>query len=249
MKTIIIDDEPKAIKILAARLKRNKAFTIEGIAGTGEEGLKLIEEVKPVVVFLDVELPDIDGIEAIEKIMTLTDNRCKVVMYSAYDKYMLPSFRNLAFDFLLKPLNYEELDIVIKRLEEEVVIMDDCLDETLIRKNQDDKLLLHTNVLDFKVVRIKNICLFQYSHESRLWEVVVSGYPVPLVLKRNANNITIQSIDPCFTQVSQKHIINIGYLMEVTNNTCRFYPPFDKVEDVKVGRLFRKKLIDQFCNL
>ena len=147
MKTIIIDDEPKAIKILAARLKRNKAFTIEGIAGTGEEGLKLIEEVKPAVVFLDVELPDIDGIEAIEKIMTLTDNRCKVVMYSAYDKYMLPSFRNLAFDFLLKPLNYEELDIVIKRLEEEVVILDDCLDETLIRKNQDDKLLLHTNVL------------------------------------------------------------------------------------------------------
>lgn len=246
MKTIIIDDETKAIKILAARLKRNKAFTIEGIANTGEEGLKLIEQVKPTVVFLDVELPDIDGIEAIEKILALTDNRCKVVMYSAYNKYMLPSFRNLAFDFLLKPLNYEELDIVIKRLEEEVTVTGDCLDESFIKKNQDDKLLLHNGVLDFRVVRIKNICLFQYSRESRLWEAVVSGYPVPLALKRTANNMSIQSIDPCFTQVSQKHIININYLMEVENSICRFYPPFEKIDYVKVGRQYRKKLIEKF---
>jgi len=48
--------------------------------------------------------------------------------------------------------------------------------------------------------------------------------------------------------VSQKHIINLGYLIEVADNTCHFYPPFEKLDDVKVGRFFRKKLIDRFSS-
>lgn len=56
-------------------------------------------------------------------------------------------------------------------------------------------------------------------------------------------------IDNCFMQVSQRYIININYLKEVRDNICRFYPPFDKLDYVKVGRFFRKKLIERFSTL
>ena len=49
--------------------------------------------------------------------------------------------------------------------------------------------------------------------------------------------------------MSQRYVININYLLEVNDNKCQFYPPFDKIDYVKVGRLFRKKLIERFCSL
>ena len=71
----------------------------------------------------------------------------------------------------------------------------------------------------------------------------------PIKLKRNANNETLLAIDPRFIQVSQKFIININYLLEVKDNMCKLFPPFDKVDYVKVGRLFKKKLIERFNTL
>ena len=49
--------------------------------------------------------------------------------------------------------------------------------------------------------------------------------------------------------MSQRHIININYLMEVSDNLCRLFPPFDKITDVKVGRTFRKLLTEKFNSL
>lgn len=95
----------------------------------------------------------------------------------------------------------------------------------------------------------REIGVLTYNRELRLWEMTLSNQKAPIRLKRNVGSDALLSLNNQLVRVSQKHIINLGYLMEVTNNTCRFYPPFDKVEDVKVGRLFRKKLIDQFCNL
>ena len=53
-------------------------------------------------------------------------------------------------------------------------------------------------------------------------------------------------IDDSFVQVSQKFIININYLLEVCDNICRFYPPFEDIDYVKVGRFFRRKLISRY---
>jgi len=113
----------------------------------------------------------------------------------------------------------------------------------------DGKFIVYTNSVDFRLVDIREIGVLTYNRELRLWEMTLSNQKAPIRLKRNVGSDALLSLNNQLVRVSQKHIINLGYLMEVTNNTCRFYPPFDKVEDVKVGRLFRKKLIDQFCNL
>ena len=79
--------------------------------------------------------------------------------------------------------------------------------------------------------------------------MVIAGRQTPIKLRRNVNNETLLTIDERFIQVSQKYVININYLVEVNDNVCRFYPPFDKIDYVKVGRLFRKKLIERFYSL
>ena len=247
MKIIIVDDEKMAANALADKLKEYDETELVGVAYNGMDGLKLLEEKQPDLMFLDVELPDISGIEFLERIDGMTDGRCRVVMYTAHGRYMLPAFRNKAFDFLLKPIEDNELHMILRRA---------CIDrrpnlqhsESVIANNNDGKYLVYTNAVDFRLIDIRDIGVFTYNHELRVWEMTIAGKDDPIRLKRNVNSDMLLELNDALVRVSQKHIINLGYLIEVADNTCHFYPPFDKLSDVKVGRLFRKKLIDRFSS-
>lgn len=250
MKTIIIDDDPASLETLAGKLKAYDGLELVGKAHTGEKGITMLKKVEPEVVFLDVELPDMSGIEFLERLNTVAKGWCRIVMYTGHESYMLSSFRNNAFDFLLKPIDDSELEQVVQRLYTSRGSGKPTPDDTgIIKQPNEDKLLFYTNSSDFRLVHIRDIGVFQYNHDMRAWEVVVAGRKEPIRLKRNASNESLLAIDDRFIQVSQRYIININYLFEVNDNICRLYPPFEKISYVKVGRLFRKKLIDKFNTL
>lgn len=264
MNIVIVDDEKNCVEALADKLKQYDGTNVVGVAYNGMDGLKLMSEHKPDLMFLDVELPDISGIEFLERIEEISDGRCRVVMYTSHGRYMLPAFRNKAFDYLMKPIDDNELRTILRRAcidrrptkaqsapadtSNNTVSAYDALNNDGIAKRNDGKLLIYTNSVDFLLVDIRDICVFTYNHELRTWEVTVSGRPAPVRLKRNVSSDMIMELDEALVRVSQKHIINLSYLIEVADNTCHFYPPFDKLDDVKVGRLFRKKLIDRFSS-
>ena len=83
----------------------------------GLDGLRMINETRPDVLFLDIELPDISGIEFLEHVNCLPQYKCRTVMYTAHDRFMLSAFRNKAFDYLMKPIDdtepvsYTHLDV------------------------------------------------------------------------------------------------------------------------------------------
>ena len=248
MRIAIIDDDPIAIKALERALQEYQNTDVIGTAKTGSEGLKMLKEKKPELLFLDIELPDMSGLEFIEQINLLNENPCEVVIYSTYDKYMLPAFRKEAFDFLIKPIDKMELRNIIDRC-----TIRRAKNERLNKSEEElwttKKFILYTNTSDFKVVKIRNIGLFQYNSERRIWEVIIRGQSRPIGLKRSVNNKMIVNFDNSLIQVHQSYIININYLIEVVDNKCRFFPPFDQIDYISVGRLFRKKLIDRFNNL
>lgn len=116
-------------------------------------------------------------------------------------------------------------------------------------KSSSDKFIFYTNTEDFRIVPIQDICTFKYSPENRCWMAIATTSYKPMPLKRTVSKDAILGINDSFVQVSKRHIININYLLEVKDGLCRFYPPFDKIDDVKVGRMFRRKLINRCCNL
>ena len=117
-RTVIIDDEESAIDNLCLALKPYGQIVVEGVAHNGAAGLKLIEKVRPDLVFQDVELPDMLGMELVTRARKKLGVNMEVVFYTAYNKYMIDAFRAYAFDFLLKPVDSQELEVVIRRLEE-----------------------------------------------------------------------------------------------------------------------------------
>ena len=249
INAIIVDDTLAAITDLAAKLGKYEDVTLAATATCGEDGIGQVMRYKPELLFLDMELPDMTGLQFLERLKEEADFWCYVVIYTAYSDYMLPAFRNRAFDFLLKPVDEAELDTIMARFQAD-------RQSGEARRRQDDavkreggKLLFYTNAVDFRLVRIRDICVFQYDHDARVWTVTAAGCDRPLRLKRNVNKDAILAIDDGFVQVSQKCIINVNYLLEVRDNVCRFFPPFDNIDYVKVGRFFRRKLINRYNSL
>lgn len=248
MKVVIIDDDKNAGLALADLLETRYDMEVLGHALCALDGLALINKHQPDVLFLDVQLPDVNGLDFIDKLSEFTHGRCQVVMYTAYDEFVVTAFRKRAFDVLLKPIDTKELDTVVKRLEKEYERIVERGDRE-IPATLNGKLLFYTNSVDFKVVDKDDVCLFQYDHDMRCWEVVVAEAKKAIKLKRNVKSVDLLALDNHFLQVNQKFIVNVNYLIEVVDNVCHFYPPFDDIDYVKVGRLFRKKLIDRFLSI
>lgn len=245
---MVIDDSSPARGMLKEKLQSYPDIQMVGEASNGTDGIALVKENIPDLLFLDVEMPDVSGIDLLEKLEAVTNGNCYVVMFTAYSDYLLPSFRNHAFDFLLKPIDEKELDVVIQRFYKESEKLPKSSENSIVNRG-DGKYLLYTNAVDFRLIDIKDIGIFQYNHDLRVWEVIVANRKDPIRLKRSITNEILLELNPDFVQVYQKYIINITYLMEVVDNLCHFYPPFDSVDYVKVGRFFRRRLIDKFNTL
>ena len=102
-KVVIVDDERTAIDALRRELGAYQEFEIKGTANNGAKGKKMIMELRPDLLFLDVELPDVLGLNLLSEMRDEVLWDMKVVFYTSYDKYLLQALRESAFDFLLKP--------------------------------------------------------------------------------------------------------------------------------------------------
>lgn len=99
-RVVIIDDDEFSADNLCLELKKYNRLSIDGMARNGVNGRKLLEKVHPDLLFLDVELPDMKGMELLEQIKGAITWNMQIVFYTAYDKYMIYAIRGAAFDLL-----------------------------------------------------------------------------------------------------------------------------------------------------
>lgn len=110
-KVIIIDDEPLARMILIEYLAKYTDIEIVAECADGFEGVKKITDLKPDLIFLDIQMPKINGFEMIE----LLDCIPSIIFTTAFDEFALKAFDNNAIDYLLKPFGEERFDKAIKK--------------------------------------------------------------------------------------------------------------------------------------
>lgn len=111
IKVIIIDDEPLARTIVAECVAAHPDMQIVAECGDGFEGVKAIAQHQPDLIFLDVQMPKINGFEMLE----LLDEKPAVIFTTAFDEYAIKAFDIHAIDYLLKPFNRERFDRAIQR--------------------------------------------------------------------------------------------------------------------------------------
>ena len=118
IRTFIVDDEPPARRRLVELLEREPDIEVAGAFGDGSEARAAIAREKPELLFLDVQMPGLDGFELLDRI----DSEPKpiLVFVTAYDSYALKAFEVRALDYLLKPFSDERFEAALARARERV---------------------------------------------------------------------------------------------------------------------------------
>ena len=124
LRTIIVEDEELARNLMKSFLKGNDKIEIIAECENGFEGVKMINELKPDLVFLDIQMPKITGFELLE----LLDHKPQIIFATAYDQYAIKAFEFNAADYLLKPYSKDRLleavDKVVDRIQKEGPVSD-----------------------------------------------------------------------------------------------------------------------------
>ncbi|MFT4811006.1 MAG: two-component system LytT family response regulator [Paraglaciecola sp.] len=203
ISTVIVDDEPLARKGLSLRLAEFDNIDIVGECKNGVEAVTLIPQVRPDLVFLDIQMPGLNGFQVINKLQELKQPIPLIVFVTAFDSYAIKAFDIHALDYVLKPVDERRLRDAVDKVQ-----------LTLKRKQQDgDNQKLARLVADFTGDDCEDILRKLASGEP----ITTNSYPDILAIK-DGSEVTrvavndIQWIDAagdymCVHATEQTHIM------------------------------------------
>lgn len=117
--TLIVDDEVLARKKLCVLLERDPDFRIVGECSTAGEAIRALQQLRPALMFLDIQMPDEDGFSLLNAIGL--ESRPKIIFTTAYNSYAIQAFDAEAVDYLLKPFDEERFSRAVRRAKTEIL--------------------------------------------------------------------------------------------------------------------------------
>ena len=120
IRTLVVDDEPLAREGLLELLAQDGELEVLGSCADGREALEAVRRQHPALIFLDVQMPEMDGFEVLEALESDDQPVPVVVFVTAYDQYALRAFEMHALDYLLKPFDDDRFDKALKRAKTQV---------------------------------------------------------------------------------------------------------------------------------
>ncbi|MFS0873796.1 response regulator [Paenibacillus xylanilyticus] len=115
-RAVLIDDEHLALIHLENLLKKLVPITIAGVFMDAESAIEQITDLRPDIIFLDIQMPEMNGLEAAERLVSLCPS-AEIVFVTAYDNHALEAFELNALDYVLKPLNMDRLSKTVNRIQ------------------------------------------------------------------------------------------------------------------------------------
>jgi two-component system LytT family response regulator len=175
LKVLIGDDEEGIRMILRKAIEKVEGFKLVGEAEDGEAALSLMEKLHPEVIFLDVEMPKLNGVECAKKIMDINP-RTIIIFATAHGAYMPDAFQLYAFDYIVKPFKLDRIYQTLNRIK--------TLSE---HKSEEDmyKIIRHEKGLDKILIRGKEGISFVDMKDI-------------VIIQREDRNTVMYTIDNCY---------------------------------------------------
>jgi two-component system LytT family response regulator len=227
MNALIIDDSELARKELRHLLKSFDEIKIIGEAENAENALALIDEKKPELIFLDIQMPDKDGFQLLEELVDLPE----VIFTTAFNEYAMKAFDHNALDYLQKPIKEERLSLAIEKASEKV-------------RTRKEKESAAQYLSEHKQVFVKDgeQCWFVTLSDVRIMEIMGSYTRIffkdqkPMI-PRSLNYMESRLDPEVFFRANRQQIINLKYVERIEpwfSGTLKVY--LTEGEEVEVSR-------------
>jgi two-component system LytT family response regulator len=210
MRTVIVDDEEKSRKTLSSLLKRYCAdIDIVGESGSVEEAVSVIKAQEPDLVFIDIHMPDGTGFDVLEQ---FSNRNFNIIFVTAFEEHALKAFRFSALHYLLKPINFLELQLAVERFRKLHLINKTEESQKLeIAKNVYSKGFQESIVLPsldgFSVVKVNDIV--RCEADSNYTRIVFTNGKA-FMASRNLSHFEDLFSGLSFVRIHHKHLINLS---------------------------------------
>jgi two-component system LytT family response regulator len=212
LKSIIVEDE-KSSQITLQNMLLNfcKGVEVVGISGTVDEAIKLIQKEKPDLVFLDIELPEKNGFHLLEYFPEAT---FEIIFTTAYNQYAVKAFRMSAIDYLLKPIDLDELRLAIEKVAEKKTFSSNKIKYQLLQDNMN-------NVFNKLALPGRNGSIFVEIAD--IVRIEADGNYTIFYLKSGTSHVVSKTLrvydellsDFNFFRINRKDILNLNHIVEL----------------------------------
>lgn len=239
-KVILIDDEAPARQLLREYLTRHPELVVVGEANNGVDAVRLIKELRPELIFLDVQMPGLTGLE----VLTHLDELPLIIFATAFDQYALKAFELHAVDYLLKPYTRERFDAAISHLNKRLHQPQEAvLQLTQAMMDEKDKNAYPGKILVAKGNKLVavNVADIQYiSAEGDYSSLITSGQR--LLSQHGIGQIETKLDPQFFLRIHRSTIININYVKEVFREGHIYDVRMQNGNTVRVSRSYAQKV-------
>jgi len=248
-RTVIIDDDKLARKGLRLILEQNfQEIEIVGEADSVANGLQLINECEPDLVFLDIEMPDGNGFSLLEK---LKDVNFRVVFTTSYSDYAITAFKYSAFDYIVKPVLIENVRATVNRINEIPVLIEkdrvEVLKSNLDQRNNEDHTIALPEINGFTIVKVKDILRCE---GERNYSRIFFKDGTSLLVSRTLLDFDNLLVSHGFFRIHRSHLISLknvnrylktdGGMVEMNDKTQ--LPVSSKFKDELLNRLLYNRI-------
>ena len=217
LRVLIADDDAGMRTVMKHIIDRVNGFTLVGEAENGEEALDMVEKRKPHVVFLDVEMPVMSGVDCARAIQDM--NPATVIIFAtAHDAYMSDAFEVYAFDYLVKPFKVERVTQTLERIRERLLTRAAPAEDvpkaiTANRKPVDGRLMLrHREGVSF--IDLNDILLVQ--REDRATVLYTRVEDGRFVTGDSLGEMEERLPKDAFFRCHKSYIINLNHIKDIT---------------------------------
>ncbi len=213
IRTIIIDDEQPARDLLLHYLSTYPEFDVIAEASDGFKGIQVVQEYKPEVIFLDIQMPKLTGFEMLE----LLDLKPLVIFSTAYDQFAIKAFEMNAVDYLLKPYSKDRFAQAIAKVREKLNNKDQVAEQTkkLIQTMDDSTELINRVAVrtaqKIQVIPIKDVHYFEAADDYVMIHTAEGRYLKEKTMKYFESHLDHHQ----FVRVHRSYILNMQEMNKI----------------------------------
>ena len=240
IRTVIVDDEPDSVQLMRLNIEKNfPQLTIVAAFTSSVKAAQEIPALQPDLLFLDIEMPVVNGFDLLEKLMPL---EFAVVFVTAYNDFAIKAFRFNALDYLVKPVNIEELSEVISKVEKRQHLQTDQLQvlQQQFKKGSITKIAIPSQT-GVTFIDLKEIVFVEA--KGNYSDLVLSDKKRILVSK-TLKDIQYVMEQQQFLRIHRQYIINLNEVKHFNRNESLLTMTTGDV--LPVSRLQKDKLIEQY---
>jgi len=248
LRTVLIDDERAALYSLQKKLEKHcPNIEVVQACNTAKEGLKAINKHKPDFIFLDIEMPWMNGFELLDCLGDEID--FDVVFVTAYDQYAVRAFKVQALDYLLKPFDLEDLTKCIEKVRKsnrkfKREMLKDLYPGMDI-SNANKRILLHTKHT-VEIVFVKDIVSLEA--DSNYTEVKLKN-DKKIIVSKNLNELE-KLLDPdTFIRVHRSFTINVDCIIQISSETGALFAVLSDESKVPISRRKKEHLFELLAQI